>query len=416
MMIGYVDCLWSGLNHFIQAHCQTFRSCAGFLFACTLWLHLSSIVSAQYQPRVTSANVPTNAALQELKPVKPKKPSRHAQQPQTRSILQPASHSELIIPSATEFEVGGHEVIDEGVGHEQICSSDCDGHSNAYDFITDQRAVRSGSYFLDWTRVDLWAGTTAFTNPANSFTNGAATVGQAEGAFGFQQGFNFGSQMPSLLSGQLGAQLGMRFVQSNLNGSEDFDGSRNQMFATGGLFRRVDYGFQGGAVFDFVRDQWIYKGDLWQLRSELSFLFSPAHELGFRFTDGGSTHRQRIRLASGTDVNVVLEPMDTYRLFGRLRFGNCAANLAEVQLGTSRDGGLLLGTLLQNPLSGQVGLETAATYFIPQASVSNADTREAWNLSLSLVWTPGRSFGTRRDYYRPLFEVAGNSSFIASRP
>jgi hypothetical protein len=35
---------------------------------------------------------------------------------------------------------------------------------------------------------------------------------------------------------------------------------------------------------------------------------------------------------------------------------------------------------------------------------------------MALVWTPGRSFGTQRDYYRPLFEVAGSGTLIATRP
>jgi hypothetical protein len=398
----------SGFGHFFQAPCRTFRSCT-WLLLCLLLIH--GLPNASGQQSSNSPNTAASRTIQDLKPVRPKElPRQPTTLSRTRSIVQPASHQEMIIPNALELESDAHDIVHE------VCQPTFEGYDNVLDYVADSRCHGGRYYFLDWSRADLWIGTSGFTNPASAFVTGANTLGQVEGSFGFQEGFNFGSQLPSLLSGQVGAQLGMRFVQSNLDGSGVSDASRNQMFATAGLFRRIDYGFQGGLVVDYLRDQWVYKADLWQLRGELSFLFSPAHEVGFRFTDGGRTHRQNVRLSSGTSLNIELQPMDTYRLFGRMRFGHCAANTAEVQVGTSDDGGLLLGCVLQNPLSGQIGLETAATYFRPQSSVTNADTREAWNLSLALVWTPGRLFGTHRDYNRPLFDVAGNGSFIASRP
>jgi hypothetical protein len=406
-MIKGAYCSKSGCCHIFQASYRTFGSDT-WLFLCLLLIYGLPNVIAQSSD---FSGTPASRTIQGAKPVQPKKlPRQRTALSHTRSIVQPASHQEMIIPGALELENDAHEIVQEA-SQPTIGSYD-----NAYDFVTHSRSNGSRHYFLDWSRADLWIGTSGFTNPASAFVNGTNTVGQVEGSFGFQEGFNFGSQLPSLLSGQVGAQLGMRFVQSNLDGSGVSDASRNQMFATAGLFRRVDYGFQGGLVVDYLRDQWVYNADLWQLRGELSFLFSPAHEVGFRFTDDGRTHRQTVVLSPGTSLDIELQPLDTYRLFGRLRFGHCAANTAEIQLGTSGDGGLLLGCLLQNPLSGQIGLETAATYFMPQASVTNADTREAWNLSLALVWTPGRMFGTQRDYNRPLFEVAGNGSFIATRP
>ncbi len=75
-----------------------------------------------------------------------------------------------------------------------------------------------------------------------------------------------------------------------------------------------------------------------------------------------------------------------------------------------------MGLLMQNPLSGQLGLEASANYFIPKSSLAQKDMHEAWSIGMAIVWTPGRSFGTQRDYYRPLFEVAGSGTLIATRP
>ncbi len=329
----------------------------------------------------------------------------------TQSIVQSASHEEVLIPTAMHTGDASVVACDD-------CSLGPNASESMYDYIVSDKQCGSHYFLFDWSRADLWVGTSSFVNPSSTFTNAAGTnVGQVEGAFGFQEGFNFGSQLPSLLSGQVGSQIGMRFVQSNLAGTQLSNSSRNQMFATAGLFRRVDYGFQGGVVFDYLHDQWIERVDLAQLRGELSFLFSPAHEIGFRFTENGRTSQQQVRIpSSGTLVTSQLRALDTYRLFGRRRFGPCAASVVEAHLGTSNDGGVLMGLLLQNPLSGQLGLEASANYFIPKSSLAQKDMHEAWSIGMAIVWTPGRSFGTQRDYYRPLFEVAGSGTLIATRP
>ena len=65
------------------------------------------------------------------------------------------------------------------------------------------------------------------------------------------------------------------------------------------------------------------------------------------------------------------------------------------------------------PLQGQLGLAVDATYVLPPESAAVPYMREAWNLSVGVVWTPGRRFGAQRDYYRPLLDVAHNGSFLS---
>lgn len=268
-------------------------------------------------------------------------------------------------------------------------------------------------YLLDWSRGDLWIGTASFTG-ASGYIADTGTTEQIAGSFGFQEGFNFGTRLPGLLCGQIGSQIGMRFVQTQLDGSTASNDSRSQTFATAGLFRRVDYGVQGGLVVDYLHDDWLYQADLLQLRGELSYLFSPCHDLGMRFTDSQQIDDTQAFLSGRTTpVQLRLSSLNTYRFFYRYRFGQGGAGLAELQAGFTEDADTVLGLDLKVPLQNQLGLAAGATYVLPASDTLIPYAREGWNMSLAIVWTPGRGFGTRRDYYRPLFDVADNGSLLS---
>lgn len=268
-------------------------------------------------------------------------------------------------------------------------------------------------WLLDWSRGDLWLGSVGFSGASSSLGAAAGDAGQVAGNFGFQEGFNFGTRLPGLLCGQLGSQLGMRFTQSQLDGSSAGEDHRTQTFVTAGLFRRVDYGFQGGLVVDYLHDDWIYQADLLQLRGELSFLFTPCHDFGFRFSDSQQTDDTTARVrGSAMPIDLRLSALNTYRFFYRARFGHNAAGQAELNAGFSEDSSAILGASLRAPLHNQLGLDVSTTYLIPPSQTDMAYTQDGWNLNLALVWTPGRSFGSDRDYYRPLLSVADNGSLF----
>lgn len=268
-------------------------------------------------------------------------------------------------------------------------------------------------WLLDWSRGDLWLGSVGFSGASSSLGAAAGDAGQVAGNFGFQQGFNFGTRLPGLLCGQFGSQLGMRFTQSQLDGTSAGADHRTQTFVTAGLFRRVDYGFQGGLVVDYLHDDWVYKADLLQLRGELSYLFSPCHDFGFRFTDSQQTDDTTASIRGlATPIDLRLSGLDTYRFFYRARFGHNAAGQAELQAGFSEDSAAILGASLRAPLQNQLGLDVSATYLLPPSQADLPYTQEGWNLNLALVWTPGRGFGSDHDYYRPLLSVADNGSLL----
>ena len=162
-----------------------------------------------------------------------------------------------------------------------------------------------------------------------------------------------------------------------------------------------------------MHDDWVYKTDLLQLRGELSFLFSPCHDFGFRFTDSQQTDDTTARIRGrDTPIAVRLSGLNTYRFFYRARFGHNAAGQAELQAGFSEDSSAVLGASLRTPLQNQLGLDVSATYLLPPSQADMPYTQEGWNLNLALVWSPGRVFGSDRDYYRPLLSVGDNGNFL----
>ncbi len=262
--------------------------------------------------------------------------------------------------------------------------------------------------------MDLWLGTVAYSGQGNFVGGAGLPEAEVGGMHGFQQGFNFGSQMPSILGGQIGSQIGMRFTQSALDGSAAGSDARNQMFLTAGLFRRVDYGIQGGLVVDYLHDDWVYQASLLQLRGEMSYLFSKCHDLGFRFTDSQQTDTSDLSLPSGNST-IELETLATYRFFYRYRLGDDARSQLEFNGGFTEDDTSIWGVDLLAPISNELGLDAGIMYSPASSDAMRPHTHEAWNAAISLVWTPGRRVGSDRDYYRPLLKVADAGTMLVRR-
>ena len=104
------------------------------------------------------------------------------------------------------------------------------------------------------------------------------------GNFGFHAGFNTGLPLYKLTCGLVSGQVGFNFVGSNYRSNDLFTGGdRRQTFFTAGLFRRVDYGLQFGAVADVLHEEYLTDRDVVQIRSELSYVWPIGHSVGFRF-------------------------------------------------------------------------------------------------------------------------------------
>lgn len=256
-----------------------------------------------------------------------------------------------------------------------------------------------------WDGCELFSGVQGFTGPINRGSTGS---------FGFHQGINLGSPLTGLFGDAVAGQLGVRTTQSNFNEAAFTSDERHQVFVTGGLFRRVDWGLQGGLVVDYYHEGWYFDADWVQLRGELSWVFPCEHELGFWFAanDQWQEMTSPIRDANGTTwVHEYFESTDLYAFFYRHR-DDCGGTTWRAFAGFTGESDGLLGADLVTPLNASWGLRTSWTYLVPnEGGGQGGYIEESWNVSLSIVWRPGCGF-TRSSYYQPLFDVASNGTFL----
>lgn len=271
---------------------------------------------------------------------------------------------------------------------------------------------------VNWNRFQFFAGVQGFQGPLSFASTTPATpdARSGSGSFGFFQGFNEGRSLKRLFGWDIAAQLGVRAAQSNLDGSEFTGDTRNQVFVTGGLFRRVDYGLQYGTVIDYLSDDWYFQGDLTQIRSELSWKTNEAHTFGiqtmFALSDDNSD--TIVRTPAGTTIrgNIEFESTDQYRIFYRRLLAGSGDWTAFG--GWTEDSDTILGASLNLPLRQKLMLSTGATFLIPDDTRGLDHRDEGWNISLGLVYRPGGPNGCGR-YCRPLFDVADNGTFMVDQ-
>lgn len=258
-------------------------------------------------------------------------------------------------------------------------------------------------------KFEFFAGADAFSGPLN--------LGEG-GSFGFHEGVNWGSNLPC--QDLLSAQAGFRAVQSTFNGNDITEEDRRQFFVTAGLFRRVDWGLQGGAVVDLLHDEWYYEPlDLIQVRGELSWVFPCHHELGFWFTQGinGGTTTSEVAVSPTASITVTegWHSTDLYAFFYRKHFDDCNA-YGRIFGGFTGESDGLVGADFNVPLCERLALRTDFTYLIPNQSQSlTGNEEESWNVSIGLVFYPGCRTARSHDYNRPLLNVANNGSFMVDR-
>ena len=129
---------------------------------------------------------------------------------------------------------------------------------------------------------------------------------------------------------------------------------------------------------------------------------------------------------------VTADPTELFAVFYRHHFGDCGATYGRVYLGITGDRGSVFGQWADEGSAAVVGadmhlclsdhwaLETGFTYVPETDDDTLGDTgiafgafQESWNVGINLIWYPrGQTFGECRSYYRPLFNVADNGSFL----
>lgn len=324
--------------------------------------------------------------------------------------------SYLVEPGCGMEPGGGFEP---GYGFEPACGVESfGGEMCGCDACSPSHQVDCFPLFLpilrvDWNRFEFFAGNQAYHNPMNDPATGATTNADS-GSFGFHQGFNEGRNLRPWIGADLSAQFGLRATQSNIHEEGFTNQNRNQIFLTGGLFRRVDYGLQYGMVLDYLNEDWYYQANLLQLRGELSWKFSACQGFGFHWMGGVSdeTVATQVRNEAGTIFNGTrdLEASNQYRAFYRYSFGSSGQWTSFI--GGTDNEHLILGSDMDMPLKHGFSMRVNSTYFAPgDDSVLEKHRAEGWNIGMSLVFRPGAARRSSQ-YSRPMFDVADNGSFF----
>jgi hypothetical protein len=253
--------------------------------------------------------------------------------------------------------------------------------------------------------TSIFGGAHAFKGPLDGGQNGN---------FGFHDGVNFAGALSRRLN--LGYQIGGQWVHSNFSGSGTNGGleaGRDQIFLSAGVFHRAEHGhgWQGGAVFDRLEDDYYVDVTVTQVRGEVSYLTPCRNEIGFwgAFATADENSRQ-------DNVAVNYEAVDMYNLFYRRNLPN--GGEGRVWGGATGDQDGMLGADFRVPMSHRWELVGGFNYLIPEESSGLAGaTAESWGLTMSLVWYPGRPRLAKPTplLFRPLFNVADNNTLMVQQ-
>ena len=320
--------------------------------------------------------------------------------PLVPNMANPSVGSEIIYDPAGAMSQGtpmdGNIVYEDGAGP-MMHSSSCNGCAEC---------SPGGSCWIDTFSLNL--GVTSFKNGIN---NGHS------GSFGFQQGINWGSPYVFVPLGMY-TQVGFRSTQTEFGGTQFDQGGinedhRGQMFVTAGFFRRAEWGWQGGVVFDYLRDEWISEVDFGQVRGELSWAVPNGSSLGLAFAT--STTDNSGRALSTTNGNQNFETEDYYTLFYRVRSNQHRLGQWRVFAGFTSNSNGIIGSDFKVPLAETWSLEPAFTFVVPDESTAEgAPAEEKWNVAINLVWYPGRGVNGVNYAMLPMFDVADNGSMLIS--
>jgi hypothetical protein len=324
----------------------------------------------------------------------------------------PPVPDEEIIEDSPAFEGAPGDITFDVVGEDACCEEDaCGGSSTCRDGDACGACFTCCCCCVPIPCVSMpnnfyaYGGVHGFKGPMNR---------GADSSFGFNEAINWGAPFSLLGAGcGLGAQLGARGVHSNLSGSTGVTNDvRNQLFITGGLFRRVDCGLQFGAVVDWLHEDWDIELDLAQVRGEISWVFLTQGEFGFRYTGGVADD------SSPTPPDLVgidWMPVDQYALFVRQKVPGLGGE-AQVWAGVSGEGEGILGAQAMMPLGQNIAVSADFAYLVPDVGAENVPVpgsiEESWNVGIGLAFFPGAGFLSPSNYYRPLFDVANNGTFF----
>lgn len=308
-------------------------------------------------------------------------------QPNTIQVMQPDS----VLPTET--------VVDNGI----VDPIGCDSCGGCMDdgCTTCQSCVCASSWFEQLT---IFGGVQGVKGPANRGRGGS---------FGFHEGLNWGMPLPYFDRYGWSGQIGFRATQSDFSGSRFTSSSRNQTFVTAGIFRRADWGLQGGIVFDSLRDNWYYDIEVEQVRGELSFALNTTNSIGFWFASNNS---EDVAVSQVFDefLSETWSTHDLYALMYRGKITAYSPGITTIRAGFTGDSDGFVNIVSDIYLPCNWSIQPSFSYVAPDNPRGRGGSiEEAWNIGISLIWRPWASgCGGCSNYNRPLFDVADNGTMV----
>jgi hypothetical protein len=275
------------------------------------------------------------------------------------------------------------------------------------------KALRTGEYF---------GGATAFQSPLFTEPGQSDPVNEnnlaSDSSFGFYGGFNLGIPLCRLSCGYLSGQFGIRSVNTNFNGNEFTSEERRQTFVTAGLYRRVDYGLQFGAVADILHEEWFTESDLVQIRADLGWVYQGGHTVGFRYATGVQDDITEGAFNGDQFSDFFQTTDDNYRFY--YRHMAPWGGWGEAFVGWGEAAQTIIGVDVDLPVTDYISFQSGFSAYLNDDLVpatgnfQGGNLNEAWNLFVGISFKPqGRSW--YRSYDRPLFSVADNGTMLVRR-
>ncbi len=256
-------------------------------------------------------------------------------------------------------------------------------------------------------RAEYFAGAACWDSP--TFQDSRTST--YNGGSGFYAGTNLGIPLCRLTCGLFSGQIGARGMQSEFNGSPNV----SQLFATGGFYRRVDYGVQFGCVLDYLREDSLFEAELMQIRGDLSWVYAGGDALGFRFAKGIQDDQVPEVIPGANQQQFRLQVLDNYRAYYRHLV--CTGGYSDTFIGWTDDNHVVGGMEFDLPMTECVALQAGATWFLPTSNPDNVlggNAEDGWNIAVGFAFRPqGRCW--YENYDRPILPVADNGSMMLRR-
>jgi hypothetical protein len=316
------------------------------------------------------------------------------------------------------------EYVDDGYYEEGGCSTcgDAGSYFNCGDGCCGRGGCPPGPCWLAGFgailfRGDYFGGAQGSQNAMFAVPGGNGTLIN-DSSFGVYGGANFGIPLCRLTCGLLSGQFGFRSVQTNFNGGQYSPENRDQTFITAGLYRRVDYGLQGGVVADILYENWFTETETVQIRADLGWVWPGGTTFGFRYADNVQDDNQPATI-NGVSINSLnTSSEDYYRFY--LRREIPAGGSFDMSLGWTDSNQTIFASETDLPITNKIAAQATVTYYLNDDAVPansgqmGGNLGEAWNIGVGLAWRPqGRAH--YRSYDRPLFNVADNGSMLIKR-